>query len=336
MVNYNILIVEDDYSAMQVLKRILEKENLSTIAVDNVDDAMLVLKRERIDLIVSDWMMPNIDGMEFLYRLKANFTNPPPMIIVTALTSDMARDYAIKSGAVEFIEKPINIPKFIEIVKKVLEKEYSNSEQIPNAVRTKPTFIPVCIISGNGGTKPLIEILSSIDHIDDNIVIVVIQQGSTYIVDNLLAQLKETIKREIVIPYGSIKPKVGQIYFAPQDYHIFFSNNYELVIDKGPKENFQRPSAEPLFRSLANHFGKYSVAIILSGLGSDGIQGALQIKSNGGHIICQEPTTAIAPTLPKSFITPYIEPIVASPQKISEELEKLISFLSKELKNETK
>ncbi|MCX7908309.1 MAG: response regulator [Ignavibacteria bacterium] len=328
MEQFNILIVEDDFAALQVLKRVLEKENYITIPVDNVEDAFSILKREKIDLIVSDWMMPNIDGIEFLFRLKANFSDPPPVIIVTALTSDMAKEYALRSGAAEFIEKPINIPSFIQSIKKILETQKSKNLGFVQTSTSFPPFIPIAFLSGNGGVNPLLEILTSLKNIKEKIVYTIIQQGNKFLVDSLITKIKEKCSKEAIIPQNLIYPKENNVYIAPHDYHLSFTQNYELLIDKGPKENYQRPSAEPLFRTMANYFGNFSIVVILSGLGADGIQGAMKIKSNGGHIICQEPSSAIAPTLPQSYINSSIEPIVLIPEKIPKEIEKIVNELS--------
>ncbi len=324
---YNILIVEDDYTALQVLKRILSAEKYTSIAVDNVEDALAVLNREKIDLIITDWMMPNIDGIEFIYRVKALLKNPPPIIVVSALTAEMAKDYALKSGAVEFIEKPINTKKFLEIVKNIIEKH----TQLTNVYKIKehsyPPFISVAILAGNGSSQPLLQIFEDLKDFNENIVYIVIFQGSVNLLDNIVLQLKEKLLKKVLILQETSKPEPNCVYFAPDNYHILFNENYELVVDSGPKENYQRPSAEPLFRSLANYFGKFSIAVVLSGLGSDGVQGAYHIKSHNGIIICQEPTTALAPTLPKSFINSVIEPIVLLPNQIATKIQELTKNL---------
>jgi two-component system chemotaxis response regulator CheB len=314
MQKFNILVIEDDYTGLQLLKRVLEKENYSVIPVDNVEDGFAVLKREQIDLIVADWMMPKIDGIELLFRLKATFVNPPPVIIVTALGSPMAKEYALRSGANEFFEKPLELDKFTETVSKILSTKanYLTQELI------LPPFISVGFLSGSGGAKILPEIFSKLKDFNSKVVYTLIQQGDKVLVDSLLMKLKEIFSYRVSYASDKTKPELNNVYIAPYDYQMFFNSNYELVLDKGPKENYQRPSAEPLFRSFANYFGKFSIAVILSGLGTDGIQGAKQIKSTGGTIICQEPSSALAPSLPKTFISSSLEPIVAEPEIIPE------------------
>lgn len=330
---YNILLVEDDFTALQFLKRILTSENYTVIGVDNADDALAVLKRERIDLIITDWMMPNIDGIEFIYRIKALIKNPPPIIVVSALSAEMAKDYALKTGAVEFIEKPINTKKFLEIVNQTIVENIQITQIYETKEHFYVPFIPVAILAGNGSSQPLLQIFRDLVDLNENIVYTVVFQGGVNLLNSVVKQLRENSSKNVIIVQSTSKPERNCIYFAPDDYHILFNNNYEIVVDSGPKENYLRPSAEPLLRSLANHFGKYSIVVILSGMGTDGLQAAYQIKSHNGTIICQDPSTALAPTLPKSFINSKIETFIALPNQIGKKIkdvtEKLLFEISR-------
>ncbi|MEJ5285755.1 MAG: hypothetical protein CH6_3141 [Candidatus Kapaibacterium sp.] len=329
---YNILIVEDDFTSLYVIKKILEKENYSSILADNVEDALSIINREKIDLVISDWMMPNIDGIEFLYRLKALKEDPPPVIIVSALASEMAKEYAISSGAVEFFSKPIEIEKFNQTIRRILLEREKHSGYVKVEKFDLPPFIPVCFLSGNGGSNVLVDILISLANYEANASYFVIQQGSRFILDSLTHKLIESLPNKVFVPHQLIAPNKGNVYIAPDDFHMLFNERSELILDKGPKENYNRPSAEPMFRSLANYFGKYSIVVILSGLGSDGVQSAIQIKSKGGTIICQDPKTAVAPSLPRSYLIESINPIVLEPSKIPDEIKKIVASLKQDIK----
>jgi two-component system chemotaxis response regulator CheB len=68
------------------------------------------------------------------------------------------------------------------------------------------------------------------------------------------------------------------------------------------KECFVKPSADPLFRSIARAFGSYSMGVIMTGMGEDGSKGALHIQAAGGKLLVENPQTAIAPSMPRSAI----------------------------------
>ncbi len=100
-----------------------------------------------------------------------------------------------------------------------------------------------------------------------------------------------------------MKTEAGNIYIAPGDRHMRIeAETFNIVLDDGPKENFVRPSADPLFRSAAEAYGKYCIGVVLTGLGRDAAQGALAISSVKGTIVIQDPETAVAPSMPNTTI----------------------------------
>jgi two-component system chemotaxis response regulator CheB len=93
----------------------------------------------------------------------------------------------------------------------------------------------------------------------------------------------------------------GHIYVAPPDWHLIIQDGY-VDITRGPQENRHRPAIDPLFRSAALHYGSRVMGVLLSGMQDDGSAGLQAIKSRGGITICQEPTEAIYPDMPRNAI----------------------------------
>src|SRR5271166_4212142 len=75
-----------------------------------------------------------------------------------------------------------------------------------------------------------------------------------------------------------------------------------IRLDQGPKENYVRPAADPLFRSAASVYGSRVMGIILTGGGSDGTQGLIAIEQAGGLAIVQDPGDARDPSMPMSAL----------------------------------
>jgi two-component system, chemotaxis family, protein-glutamate methylesterase/glutaminase len=75
-----------------------------------------------------------------------------------------------------------------------------------------------------------------------------------------------------------------------------------LSLNQDPPENFVRPAADPLFRSVAKAFGRDAVAVVLTGMGRDGTIGAGYVASAGGTVLAQDPATAILASMPQSVI----------------------------------
>lgn len=93
----------------------------------------------------------------------------------------------------------------------------------------------------------------------------------------------------------------GTVYVAPPDKHLMVREN-RIHLSRGPKENFTRPAADPLFRSVAIEYGHRAVGVVLTGELDDGAAGLAAIKSCGGYALVQDPHDATAPSMPSSAI----------------------------------
>lgn len=95
--------------------------------------------------------------------------------------------------------------------------------------------------------------------------------------------------------------KRGHIYVAPPDYHMLIKHNHISLVH-GPKENRNRPSIDPLFRSAARTYGNRVVGVILSGTLDDGTAGLISVKMGGGVCVAQDPTEAMYGGMPQHAI----------------------------------
>lgn len=95
--------------------------------------------------------------------------------------------------------------------------------------------------------------------------------------------------------------KGGQVYVAPGDYHMTVeSKGTQKVIrlNQDPPENFCRPAVDPLFRSVARAYGRRTLAVVLTGMGSDGTKGGAMIVEAGGTIVAQDEATSVVWGMP--------------------------------------
>jgi two-component system chemotaxis response regulator CheB len=93
----------------------------------------------------------------------------------------------------------------------------------------------------------------------------------------------------------------GVVYVAPRDHHMVLYDG-TLRLDRGPKQHRTRPAIDPLFRSAAAIYGRRVVGVLMSGMGSDGVSGLIDIKHAGGISLVQNPTEAQFPTMPSRAI----------------------------------
>lgn len=302
-----ILIVEDEITSTIFLKRLLQKSDYQVTITYNGMEAMKELELDKYDIILTDWMMPQIDGIELIRRIRENIKPSPYIIMVTALVSEGAKQHALTSGADDYIAKPIEVEELLEKVDLGIKKlaNIVDENSVKNIEIHKPNVLPdfvaVGIATSTGGPPTLVELITNFEENSDAAYFIV-QHGPPWMIETFTNRLKNETKLKVNLAKSGIKIEKGNVYICPGDYHLIINPNLQLILDDGPKENFVRPSADPLFRSIAHTFNERSIAIVLTGLGRDGSSGASIIKKAGGKVIVQNPETAIAPSMPRAVI----------------------------------
>lgn len=119
-----ILIVEDEENTRQALARLLVREGFLVDSVSNGCEALSYLRRQSVNLIVTDMKMPQMDGMTFLRELNKNFPRSN-VIMITAYGGVESYLEAMNLGAFEYINKPVQIEELKIIMRKILEDEGS-------------------------------------------------------------------------------------------------------------------------------------------------------------------------------------------------------------------
>lgn len=162
-------------------------------------------------------------------------------------------------------------------------------------------FNVVVIAASAGGQKALSEILSVLPE-DFPAAITVVQHLSPHR-PSLLAKVlnRRTALRVKQAEFGEIL-RPATVYIAAPNHHLLVEENGRLSLWQGAKVTFARPSANVLFQSVATSYKGRAIAVVLTGLGSDGAIGVTQIKKHGGTTIAQDKTTADFFGMPKAAI----------------------------------
>ena len=117
--------------------------------------------------------------------------------------------------------------------------------------------------------------------------------------------LPEIIGRQTPLPVSQAmageRLRAGHVYVAPPDWHVLVRDRH-IRLERGPKENGVRPAIDPLFRSIAEAYGRCAVAVVLSGSLSDGAAGAAAVATTGGTVLVQDPDDAIVPGMPEAAL----------------------------------
>lgn len=119
---YKVLIVDDEYHARKLLSEYVSKLSFLELVgkASSVFEAMDILRKERVDIMLSDIQMPEITGLEFARSLK----NPPAVIFTTAFSEYAVESYEL--DVVDYLLKPIAFPRFLQAINKVIGRKGSN------------------------------------------------------------------------------------------------------------------------------------------------------------------------------------------------------------------
>ena len=115
-----ILIIDDDTDMCWVLSEVLKEEGFYVNIVNDKASALSMVRKQKYDLILLDYKIGKDDGLNVLSELK-NIDNKSSIIMISAYGNNEVRKKAVSEGALEFIDKPFDIIKFVKIIKKNLK-----------------------------------------------------------------------------------------------------------------------------------------------------------------------------------------------------------------------
>ena len=125
---FNILVTEDDKNLRKLISTCLKKNNCNVLEATNGQEALQVLDKEYIDLIISDVMMPEMDGFELIKELRECKYNMP-ILLITAKGDIKDKKQGFEYGADDYMVKPIDIEELMLRVKVLLKRSQSVSEK---------------------------------------------------------------------------------------------------------------------------------------------------------------------------------------------------------------
>jgi DNA-binding response OmpR family regulator len=125
---FSILVVDDDKNTRLLLKTVLEAENYTVFTAENGEDALEVMDREHVDLVVLDIMMPKMDGYEFTKTLRETRNNLPILMVsAKQLPEDKKQGFLV--GTDDYMTKPIDEEEMLLRIKALLRRARIASER---------------------------------------------------------------------------------------------------------------------------------------------------------------------------------------------------------------
>ena len=322
MTPIRILVVDDSVVIRKLLSDTLSVDR-SLLVVGVASDGRIALAKIPLlkpDLIMLDIEMPVMNGLETLAALRKLYPKLP-VIMFSTLTERgaVATLDALSLGASDYATKPSNtgspavaieriraelIPKIkalcgVAVPLKLLPLPASRG---PAKVRTrtKPRIEIVAIGTSTGGPNALAEVLPRIPH--DFPVPIVVVQHMPPIFTRLLAE-RLSSRSAIPVEEGSAGAvlSAGHAWIAPGNFHMQVVRtgvNRRLDLNQADPENSCRPAVDVLFRSVAAAYGANVLGVVMTGMGSDGVLGAQDIRDAGGDVIIQDEASSVVWGMP--------------------------------------
>jgi two-component system, chemotaxis family, protein-glutamate methylesterase/glutaminase len=303
-----VLIVDDSVVARSVLGRMVDGTQRFRVAaaLSDVRTALEYLKTRQVDIVLLDIDMPGIDGLTALPDVLAAGKGAKVLIVSSSADEGAAVTVqALALGAADTLVKP-GIGTFGGRFAGVLEERLSrliepNAEQLPN-VTTSPGPIPgpqdfdiVAIGASTGGIHALSQFLRAIPA-TFQIPILVTQHLPISFMGYFAAQLAVLGGRPCEVATERMRVRPGRIIVAPGDAHmrvVKMSDGWAVRLSDEKSLSGCMPSVDPMLESIAEVFGKRALAVVLSGMGRDGAEGARHLVEAGGRILVQDRESSV-------------------------------------------
>lgn len=333
-----VLVAEDDATSRLVLERALVKGGYSVEVSRDGSEALERLKRESFDILMTDWMMPQMDGIELIRQVRTSVKPVPVIIMTTALASAEARAHALRSGADDFLAKPVTPKGVMKTLSSCLARRRQPPLSIVKATvevspckPTLPPFVGVVVATSTGGPDALLQVFRAVPD-SCRAAFFVVQHAPAWMLESFVPRLQQETALKVHLAEAGMRVSEGQVYLAPGDRHLcIVPGKLVIELNQNDEENFVRPAADPLFRSAASAFGRHCVAVVLTGLGRDGTLGAARVAENGGTVLAQDPATTVISSMPQSVISAGLAREVLPLEAIGASIARHVGLMSEDL-----
>jgi two-component system, chemotaxis family, protein-glutamate methylesterase/glutaminase len=319
-----VMVVDDSAYVRKVIKQMLLRSPFIEVVGVARDgkEALEMVEQLRPDVVTCDLIMPVLDGVGFVREQMSR--RPVPIVVVSIANegSELALT-ALDAGAVDFVQKPTALAteKIFEVSTELIEKvkaaaNVQMARLQSTLVRDPAVGLPVdakhaglvdVVVLGisTGGPQALKYLIPQLpaDFPVPLVMVMHMPVGYTELYAQKLdeiCQLKVSEAREGDI----VKP--GVVLLAPAGRHLTLLRqaNGAIVahLDARPFDSIHRPSVDVLFQSAAELFGNRTLGVVMTGMGSDGKQGAAWIKSQGGMVFTEAEQSCVVYGMPLSIV----------------------------------
>lgn len=312
-----VVVIDDSAQNRRLLKQLLEsEEDVEVLAsAENGEEGLRKVLELRPDVVTVDLEMPRLGGYTFLRLLRS--AAPTPAIVISSHTHKADVFKALELGAFDFIAKPAkSTPQSLEVLRtELLEKLRAARLVRRGEARRRPgRIIPepekeqrpfIVAVGASTGGPPAVQRLLEALAAEPTPCVLVCQHMPAQFTRAFAERLDRIGPFNVSEAQDGDRLIAGHVYIAPGGRHM------HLVEEKGrlelrtpetvPKDRYV-PSADQLFTSVAKTLGARALAVVLTGMGSDGAQGVRDVHKAGGEVWAESEETAVVFGMPQEAI----------------------------------
>lgn len=339
-----VLVAEDSLTARELLVAILTRDpGIEVVGVAaNGAEAVELTARLRPSLVLMDIDMPVMDGLQATKRIMTD--TPTPIIIVTATrhAADVEMSLeATRHGALALLPKPgwpgssggaahgrlVSQVKALAAVRVIRHMSARadggpapacgpGGPQSPDAGRHVPIEI-VAVAASTGGPHALARLLGRVP-VHFPAPVLVVQHLPAGFAAGFATWLRSQCSIPVDLAADGVRLKGGSAYVAPDGVHLEVAGR-RVQLRAGPPSAGMCPAANRLFGSLAG-YGPRAAAVVLTGMGNDGLDGACELAAAGGRILAQDRATSVVFGMPGAVVAAGIAEFVAPVEALATRL----------------
>lgn len=323
-----VALVDDSPSVRAVLRRFLRRTDDLEVVAEASDGAEAVeaVLEHLPDVVVMDLQMPVMDGYSAIERIME--TRPTPIVVLTsrANRNEMRTAFeAMRRGALEVLPKPEDteswrhladtLPDTLRAVAEVgpvaPTRRPSRRRRPPRpqapaasapaapAAEPRPDLRWVGIGASTGGPAAIRDLLEALPS-RPPVTILLVQHIAPGFELGLADWLRRELALDVKVARSGERPRPGAIRLAPAGYHLRLAPGGLLELDaRSPTVQGHRPAVDELFFSLARGDSLRSAGVLLTGMGSDGVDGLLELRRQGGLTLAQDEATSVVYGMPR-------------------------------------
>ena len=335
-----VLVVDDSALMRRIISRMLSKDQFIQVigTAQNGEEAIEKAEALKPDVVTMDVEMPRMNGLEALKHIMSR--NPIPVIMLSAATKEGAGTTldALEMGACDFVPKDLsggalNISRIeeelIRKVKAVAKRRIGSFLLRQGGTKQPLAFVApgrglrtiVALGASTGGPPALQHILTCLPK-DFPVPIAIAQHMPKAFTQSFAERLNAMT--QIVVKEAENKEslRAGVALLAPGDVHMSVRRRGPDVIVEFVEDQtcVYRPSVDLLLSGIAKVYESKTIAVILTGMGTDGLSGVRDVRARNGYVIAQDEETSAVYGMPKAVVEAELANSVVPLQKIVEEI----------------